>query len=195
MAAHVPAAAAAARDGDASSPSSSVHVQRGPHAVLSRPALLSHVFKFAVRKHKDVMLLHVSAAWEDTAVHYSAWLWERLIRAMSMSDAPPLDQPSSIEQHSQHAFEHYLCRAWLHVSYSPLLLTRLSVDVVLSRHALATITLAQLSELSFVDKAICFSHQEFLGFIPIKNSWDLFPSRIPGVYSHQEFLGRHALSI
>ncbi len=29
----------------------------------------------------------------------------------------------------------------------------------------------------------CHLHQEFLGFIPIKNSWDLFPSRIPGIYS------------
>jgi hypothetical protein len=28
-----------------------------------------------------------------------------------------------------------------------------------------------------------YSHQEFLGFIPIKNSWDLFPTEIPGIYS------------
>jgi hypothetical protein len=39
------------------------------------------------------------------------------------------------------------------------------------------------------DAAAANSQQKFLGFIPIKNSWDLFPPRIPGIYSHQKFLG------
>jgi hypothetical protein len=48
------------------------------HPALLRPALLSHVFKFVVRRHTDVKLLHVNSAWEDTAVNYCPWMWQRL---------------------------------------------------------------------------------------------------------------------
>jgi hypothetical protein len=60
---------------------------RCAHAVLSRPAFLSHIFKFAVRRHKDVKLLCVNRDWEETAVTYCPWMWTRLARArFSMHD-------------------------------------------------------------------------------------------------------------
>ncbi len=56
--------------------------ERGPaHDVLLRPALLSHIFKFAVRERKDVKLLHVHSAWDDTATNYCPWMWQRLCRS------------------------------------------------------------------------------------------------------------------
>ncbi len=110
--------------------------QRDPHPVLTRPALLSHVFKFAVCEHKDVKLLYVHSAWEDTAVSYCPWMWERLLRARQatlsrhvynakiVQDPPPLEG-ASIEQHSQHMFNHYVCRVWAFVSYSASIFARL----------------------------------------------------------------------
>ncbi len=47
-----------------------VAVASTAHPVLTRPALLSHVFKFAARGLKDVKLLHVHSSWEDTAINY-----------------------------------------------------------------------------------------------------------------------------
>ncbi len=43
--------------------------------------------------------------------------------------------------------------------------------------------------LGFTEIPGIYSQQEFLGFIPNKNFWDLFPTEIPGIYSQQEFLG------
>ncbi len=64
------AAAAAAADSTTSN---------AAHPALTRPAILTHVFKFVARNHADgVRLLHVHTAWEDAAVNYAPWLWERL---------------------------------------------------------------------------------------------------------------------
>jgi hypothetical protein len=120
MAAHT--AAAAARSDDAA-------LSSAAHPALSKPALLSHVFKFAARKLKDVKLLHVSTAWEDTAVNFCPWMWERITAAArGVDSAPPLEgtpQPS-LEQWSQHCFNHAVCRVWARgKSYTPSLLSRL----------------------------------------------------------------------
>ncbi len=73
----------------------------GPHPALTRPALLSHIFKFAVREHKDVKLLHVHSAWEDTAVNYSPLLWRRLVRARGTWDATPPEAVATVEELSR----------------------------------------------------------------------------------------------
>jgi hypothetical protein len=40
-------------------------------ALLTRPALLSHIFKYAAGSgHNDVKLLYVNSAWEDTAINF-----------------------------------------------------------------------------------------------------------------------------
>ncbi len=122
-------AATAARSDDAASSSAA-------HPALSKPSLLSHIFKFAARELKDVTLLHVSTAWEDTAVNFCPWLWQRITMAAGVDSAPPLEntpQPS-LEQWSQHCFNHAVCQVWARSSaYTPSLLSRLvnptSVDL------------------------------------------------------------------
>ncbi len=85
------------------------------HPILTRPALLSHIFKFVVAEHKDVRLLYVNTAWEDTAINFCPWMWQRLAmwlaRAHGVKNAPPA-KPVSIEQHSQACFNHFVWRVW-----------------------------------------------------------------------------------
>lgn len=98
-----------------------------PHPVLSRPALLSHVLKFAVRNHKDVTLMYVNGATWDTAVNYCALIWERLLLAESIRKPPPplSGGALSIEEHSQALFNHFVCRVWARDCYKPSILGRL----------------------------------------------------------------------
>jgi hypothetical protein len=79
------------------------------HPVLTRPAFLSHIFKFVVRRHKDFKLIHVHTAWEDTAVNYSPRIWSRLLRAEGVQKPPPLEGTPTVEEVSQHFFNHFVC--------------------------------------------------------------------------------------
>jgi hypothetical protein len=88
-----------------------------PHPVLTRPAFLSHIFKFVVRKNKDVKLLHVHSAWEDTAINYSPWMWQRLLPRREQP--PPLEGTPTIEQVSQQRFNQFLCRVWARTANCP----------------------------------------------------------------------------
>jgi hypothetical protein len=108
-----------------------MHCDHRTHPALSKPALLTHVFKFAARDHKDaVKLLHVDTAWEDTATNYCPWLWERVTIAAGVERAPPLEGSPSLEQWTQHCFACYLCRVWTSTSYAPSLFTRLVAPVL-----------------------------------------------------------------
>jgi hypothetical protein len=117
-----PAAAAAESASSSSSP--------GSWPVLLKPALLIHVFKFAFRDHKDVALLHVNSAWEDTAVNYGFLIWERTlrVRGLDKESPPPLLEGTAVstERHAQQLFLQCLCRVWAHVSYTPAVLSRVS---------------------------------------------------------------------
>jgi hypothetical protein len=118
-----------------------------PHPVLTRPAFLSHIFKFVVRKHKDVKLLYVHTAWEDTARELlavdvgapSCKIFEApaaggrtdhrrsLARLLhSHEDVPPLEGAPTVEQFSQHCFNHLVCTVWARASnYAPSIFRRL----------------------------------------------------------------------
>jgi hypothetical protein len=80
-----------------------------PHPALTRPALLSHIFKFAARGDADVNLIHVHSAWEETAIRYCPWMWERLAQSAGIEAATPLDGAPTVEEGSQHLFHHFLC--------------------------------------------------------------------------------------
>ncbi len=120
------------------------------HPTLVRPAILSHIFKFVVRTHKDVKVLHVHSAWEDTAVNYSPLMWERLTALARVDSAPPLPEPVASEQWSQHVFNHYVCRVWSRRSLTPSvfgrILSRLAAPSVvdLSWHSLVCDSSLQL---------------------------------------------------
>jgi hypothetical protein len=98
---------------------------RGPHPVLTRPALLSHIFKFVARTFKDVTLLHVHSAWEDTAISYCPWMWERLLTAQAMGATATPPDIASLVQLSNEVFNKFVCRIWAFKAYSPSLLSRL----------------------------------------------------------------------
>jgi hypothetical protein len=149
-------AAAAAASADAARTDGAA-TSSAAHPALSKPALLSHIFKFAVcdlpsdlsnvlessahasyksifafRAIKDVKLVYVSTAWEDTAVNFCPWMWERITAASyGIDKAPPLEgtpQPS-LEQWSQHCFNHAVCQVWSRLAYTPSLFFLLSCGV------------------------------------------------------------------
>ncbi len=83
------------------------------HAVLSKPAILSLIFKFAFRERGEydvLKLIAVGSAWEDTAIHYCPWIWQHLGRARGDDDAPPLPGTPSIEEYSRHLFDYHVHR-------------------------------------------------------------------------------------
>jgi hypothetical protein len=126
-----------------------------PHPVLTRPAFLSHIFKFVVRKHTygkdlklldDVKLLYVHTAWEDTAVNYSPWMWQRLLP--SYEQPPPLEGTPTVEQVSQHFFNVYVCRVWARTwSCTPSIYSRLVAPRVVDLNQLGRISDADLVHL------------------------------------------------
>jgi hypothetical protein len=131
--------------------------EQPPHPAVSRPALLSHIFKFAARELKDVKLLHVDTAWEDTAVNFCPWMWERLTRTERdyfASGIPPLQDTATaaadhrgIEQYSQYAFNFYVCRVWVRrvKRQSPQLFARLAVPRTLDLRANDRVTDAAMA--------------------------------------------------
>jgi hypothetical protein len=126
-----------------------------PHPVLTRPALLSHIFKFVVRKHGDgVKLLHVHSAWEDTAISYCPWMWERLLRFRGGSALPPSLPGTSLEQHSQVHFREYLLRVWVCDGYCASLLSRISTLVPLVRLDLSGCTKLDDAGLEHIGKLV-----------------------------------------
>jgi hypothetical protein len=151
------------------------------HPVLTRPAFLSHIFKFVVRKRNDFKLIYVHTAWEDTAVNYSPWMWQRLIR--SHEQPPPLEGTPAIEEVSQHFFNHFVCRVWARTSnYPPSIFDRLVTPPVvdlsyvgvtdsalayLGKHA--TITELHLSECRVTDAGLaCISGLKHLRTLNLK---------------------------
>ncbi len=133
--------------------------RRDVHVALSSPALLSHIFKFAARQHKDVKLLHVCSAWEDTAVNYCPFMWCRLAADAQVAGAPPMaGELSSIEQWSQHCFSHYVRTAWMYSAFTPSIFARLNSNL----RELKLPSCRELSDAGLQQLARCLPHLQSL---------------------------------
>ncbi len=175
----------------AAAAASAAQQQREPHLALSNPELLSRVFKFAVRPtDKDVWLVHVSRAWETTAIDGCPWMWQRLLRERAVKMRSRLDRLEDIAEeapppdgappaaHSHHHFNRYVCTVWARM--------RRASDATLSR--LVDPVAVNLGGTTDGSKRLSEAALTHLGRFPTLRKLDVYGCR--GITTGTRLIGR-----